>query len=143
MSLLPNCFIEYFLPIQTPGDGNCMWHMVSRSLCGNCSLTNLLKDMTVITFFMLEQKFIEIMTIDIRANNKDANEIQLREQATQRFHRAVQVAKTPGEWGDEYHLLALTTFLATKISIYNFYHPNFSKNELLSSFRRAGERQIW
>ena len=135
LTILPSCFAECYWPIKTPSEGNCMWHMISRSLCGNCSLTSLLKDMTVITLLVLEQKFIEIMISDIKSNNKDANEMELKIRATQRFQRIVQIAKTPDEWGDEYHLLAISTFLAMKISIYNFFNSNFSKNELLSCFR--------
>ena len=134
ISVLPSCFTRYFLPIQTPADGNCLWHMVSRCLCGNCGLTNILKDMTVITLFMLEQTFIEIMRLDIKTNNSKASDIELNSQAIQRFQRTVQIAKMPDQWGDEYHLLAISTFLATKICIYNFYNANFSENQLHSFF---------
>ena len=134
MKILPSYFTEIFSPLSTPADGNCLWHMVSRSLCGSCSLTNILKDMTVVTFVMLQKRFLEIMLADIKANNKDANEVDLNTKANKRFQKSIQKAKTLGEWGDEYHLLAISTFLGTKICIFNFYNSNFSKHELLCSF---------
>ena len=42
-SKLHCCFKYYFIPIKTPSDGNCLWHMISRSLCGDVSLTSFLK----------------------------------------------------------------------------------------------------
>ena len=36
-------FLKHYSPFTTPSDGNCLWHMISISLCGNISLTNILR----------------------------------------------------------------------------------------------------
>ena len=40
---LHQAFLKHYTPFTTPKDGNCLWHMISISLCGNISLTNILR----------------------------------------------------------------------------------------------------
>ncbi len=43
VATLHPAFLKYFTPFKTPADGNCLWHMISICLCGNISLSNILR----------------------------------------------------------------------------------------------------
>ena len=122
-SKLNPIFLEYFVPILTPSDGNCLWHMVSKSICGNISLTKTLKYMTVVAMMMLKETFINIIMHDLQINNS-VNRAIIENIAVATLNKKLYAAKTDGEWGDEYHLLALSTVLSMKIFIFNFFNDS-------------------
>jgi hypothetical protein len=41
-------FVKMLTPYKTTGNGDCLWNMISISLCGNESLTKLLRLLTVL-----------------------------------------------------------------------------------------------
>jgi hypothetical protein len=47
----------------------CMWHMISRSLCGDVSLTCFLKNFTSITLLILRSQFFDIIYQNLKSNN--------------------------------------------------------------------------
>lgn len=132
---LPVSLQKSLIPITTPSDGNCLWHMVSRSICGNCSLTTLLKDMTTITLLMLKETFVKIIFKELRYNDAKSPENLLLERAYNDFQNFVQISKRNYQWGHEYHLLAIATFLSMKIYIYSFWS---TENDSVSTNTNSG-----
>jgi len=132
---LHRSFKYYFIPISTPADGNCMWHMISRSLCGDVSLTCFLKNFTSITLLILKSQFFDIIYQNLKSNNIELSHNELIGKTNIKFDELVYSSKTKGQWGNEYHLLALSTFLSTKIYIFNFFDKNFSDEEFMNDFK--------
>ncbi len=62
-------FFNYFIPFSTPGDGNCLWHMISKLLCGNISMTSFLKNFTALTILIRKCQFIDIIFDHLKSNN--------------------------------------------------------------------------
>jgi hypothetical protein len=125
-------FAEHYMPLKTPSDGNCLWHMVSRSLCGNLSLTRTLKNLTVVTLLMLKDTFLKILKNELKSMSK--TELELQELTLRKYRKMIVVAKTDYEWGDEYHLLAISTFLSMDIYIFSYFEKALSKDQLINSF---------
>lgn len=57
MNLITTAFLEEYEPIQTPPDGNCLWHSISISLIGSTELTRILRAGTVYVMLKHEQYF--------------------------------------------------------------------------------------
>ena len=126
---LPKCFRTTFILRITPGDGNCLWHMISISLCGNCSLTALLKNMTTVTIIILRDVFCKIIYQVLKFNNHRATDLELNKRTQEKYQEIIATAKAPNKWGNEYHLLALSTCLSINIYIYNFFESKVIENE--------------
>ena len=54
-------FLKSYQPQVTSGDGNCLWNMVSISLCGNESLQHLLRKLTTFALIILKDSFNNII----------------------------------------------------------------------------------
>ena len=91
--------------------------------------------MTTVTIIVLKDTFMGILFEELRCNNGTANKKDLINLVENHYQKLIFVSKSPNEWGNEYHLLALATCLSLKIHIYNFYESNLDKNELIDSFK--------
>jgi hypothetical protein len=60
---------EYYLPHITKPNGNCLFNMISISLIGNDSFSQLLRALTVYTIIYHKNDFIEIIKKDILFTN--------------------------------------------------------------------------
>jgi hypothetical protein len=118
-------FYSQYQPRVTTGDGNCLWHMISLTLCGSEALTNCLRWLTVISLLFFKSNFIEIL----EKRYKNSCEPQFpQNQAIVKFQTILRTAIDDYLYGNEYHLQALSTVLARDIFIYSYFTRN---NELI------------
>jgi hypothetical protein len=128
-------FSESYKPFNTPKDGNCLWHMLSISICGSTGLSVLLRNMTVITLAKLREKFMKIIELDFTLRNRNAKNSEKIVYSKKKYFSLLRTAKTIGEWGNEFHLLAAATFLGADIYIYGYFNKKkMTEQELCLSF---------
>ena len=133
-------FAALYQPHFTTGFGNCLWNMVSLSLCGNESLMKSLRFLTVVGMLLLKTDFLKI--INQRYEHFEKDNIEMRTQL--KFEKLLRDAFEDGCWGNEFHLLALATVLGRKIFIYSYFtksgefllEKNIDVNELLLEFKK-------
>ena len=104
-------FKQHYLPHITKANGNCLFNMISISLIGNESLHGVLRALTVYTMVKNKTEFLSIIQRDINANNNDV-------EIFNKFNSILYEAKTDKFWCNEYHLLAISTFLNSELYIY-------------------------
>ena len=110
--------LKYYQPHKTTGDGNCLYNMISISIIGNESLNQILRALTFFTLCILKESFIQILQTNYYTQEK----------ALLEFNNLLFDAKTLKNWGDKYHLLALSTFLSTEIVIYGSFRSERTGN---------------
>jgi hypothetical protein len=89
--------------------------MISISLIGNESLTNVLRALTVYKIIKNKNEYLSILRRELFVSsmiNKD-------EQVIRQFNSILLEAKKDKTWCNEYHLLAISTFLNSDIYIYS------------------------
>jgi hypothetical protein len=101
------CFSDRFRPCYTESDGNCLWHMISISLIGDQSLTDILRCYTLFT--LLKYKTVLLDLICQKEIDKEKNIF---------FEQLVYDSVNHKAWGGGYHLLCLSTVLNKNIYIY-------------------------
>ena len=111
---------EYYLPHITKPNGNCLFNMISISLIGNDSFSQLLRALTVYTIIYHKNDFIEIIKKDILFTNLT------EENVNKKFNEILYEARTNKIWCNEYHLLAISTFLNCEIYIYSTFYNNIT-----------------
>ena len=62
--VFPNSFLKEYVPIKTPGDGNCLFHAVSLSLNGKLNLTRHLRLLAAYSIVQNKDKFLQIIQAD-------------------------------------------------------------------------------
>ena len=75
--------------------------------------------MTVVTLILLKDKFLEILQSEIKIQNNKLLDSDIRIIVLQMYSDLIFSAKRVFEWGNEYHLLAVATFLKLEIYVYN------------------------
>ena len=110
---------KLYQPHLTTADGNCVWNMVSISLCGNEELQLLLRKLTVLFLLLLKSSFLDIFTKEQTNLNSECAEKQIKKKVQVLFEKSITIAKTNKKWGNIYHLLALSTILNKPICIFN------------------------
>jgi len=85
--------------------------MISISLIGNESLANVLRALTVYTIIKNKNKYLAILRRVLSASSM----INIDEQVIRHFDLILLEAKTDKTWCNEYHLLAISTFLNSDI----------------------------
>ena len=109
--IFPNSFLSHYVPVKTPPDGNCLFHAVSISLTGNIHITRHLKLFT--TYIMVTNKDIFLSIIQF-----DNAHIRNKMTIPQYLEHIIYIARKWGQWGNEYHLLALSAGLQRDIYCY-------------------------
>ena len=128
---LPKEFSSLYQPTETPADGNCMWNMISISICGDWSWSNSLRILTLFTLFKLKEQFKSKIRRELLSKQKYSklSEEQLKEEIKTKYKKHLGIARIASKWGNEYHLLALSTFLNRSIYLYSYENlKNIDKN---------------
>ena len=107
------------MPHITKPDGNCLFNMISISLVGNESLSNLLRALTVFTLVNYRKDYFKIIRTEEMFHNNNSDIDKLNEIVINKFNSILYDAKTNGIWCNEYHLSAISTFLNSNIYIYS------------------------
>ena len=71
--------------------------------------------MLVVTLIILKDKFLQILQSETKIQNNKLSESEIRIIVLQMYSDLIFSAKKLFEWGNEYHLLAITTFLKLDI----------------------------
>lgn len=127
------------------GDGNCLWNMASISLCGSQILQPLLRKLTVFTIIIYKKNFENILKNESDDYIKKPDALQLK------MEDIVYRAKTDKKWGNEYHLLALSTLLNKNIYIYSEFikkgkfiiRKSATENTLKENFHKIGLNLVY
>jgi len=106
-------FLDNYVLISTPRDGNCLWHSISICMTGGTQLTSVLRFATLFTMLFLKDYFIELIKIKDFPNNYN--------EAYKKYCNLLFIARKDKEWGNSYLLLAISTFLNTNIYCYSNY----------------------
>ena len=115
----------YYSPCFTKPDGNCMFHMISISLIGNDSLSELLRSLCIYTMMKYKNEFLKLL--EFEENLQNNNNI---DSIIKKYNQLLYEANTNKRWCNEYHLLAISTFLNSDIYIYSaFYNRNGQLNQ--------------
>jgi hypothetical protein len=150
-------FSEIYQPHITSSYGNCLWNMISISLCGNESLTILLRKLTFFTMLFLKNDFLEVLRKEVVHLKSDANNniiyhINTEKEIRLKLQDILLTARADTKWGNEYHLLALSTFLNKNICVYsgfllrdgNLQHvKDIPKDFLSQNFDKIGHNLIY
>ncbi len=115
--LLYKSFSEVYQPRITLGQGNCLWNMVSLCLCGNESLMITLRWMTAICLVLIQQDIKKLLKLDLSLT--EGSDTKLDRLVETKFQKLLRDAFTAGSWGNEYHLLSISTFLGRNLFIYS------------------------
>ena len=118
INLLPNCIKSNYIPISTPPDGSCLWHMISLSYFGNTNYTQLLRMLSV--YYIIYNKYsifniLEKYYKHLPTNNKEDFDVII----LNKYKSLLLDARKFSSWGNEFHLLIIATFLNIKIYIYS------------------------
>ena len=109
--VFPNSFLKEYIPVNTPPDGNCLFHAISIALNGGLNLTRHLKLFASFVMLQNRHKFLSIIQTD-RAHVRNNSTVE------KYFEHILYVARKWTEWGNEYHLLALAIVLQRDIYCY-------------------------
>ena len=66
-------FKKHYIPHRTSANGNCLFNMISLCLCGNESLTKILRACTVYTIIKFLYQFTEVIKREEQIHNVDNN----------------------------------------------------------------------
>jgi|688.fasta_scaffold61214_1 hypothetical protein len=118
--------------------------MISISLIGDESLTNVLRALTVYTIIKNKNEYLSILRRELSASSM----INIDEQVMRQFNSILLEAKKDKTWCNEYHLLAISTFLNSDIYIYSTFfnrttgilYQNANSVEDLQNFFNQGHR---
>ena len=95
--------LQTYKPVLTTGDGDCMYHALSRVVCGSEQLSKLFRLLTAYSVV----KYRDVM---IRAL-QDAFPLQSREENVCKSNTLIVEALKIGSWGSDFHLFPLSLLL--------------------------------
>jgi hypothetical protein len=142
-------FTNLYQPHITTSDGNCLWHMVSIALCGNEILTVLLRKLTVLAIIVLKKQITNVLSSEFEHFNSDVDgntvvtNSKLKTFIRRKLKDTLLRAKNNKKWGNQYHLLVLSSLLNKNIFIYSGFKlrngklqldKNVSEAELINAF---------
>ena len=106
--------LQTYNPVLTTGDGDCMYHALSRVVCGSEQLSKLFRLLTAYSVV----KYRDVM---IRAL-QDAFPLQTHEENVRKSNTLIVEALRVGSWGSDFHLFPLSFLLNRPIFTYcSFY----------------------
>jgi hypothetical protein len=106
-------FLDNYLLFSTPRDGKCLWHSISICLTGGIQLTTFLRFATLFTMLFFKENFIDLIKKKDFPNDYNS--------AYKKYCNLLYIARKNKEWGNSYHLLAISTFLNCNIYCYSNY----------------------
>ena len=139
-------FAAILIPFRTAKDGNCLWSMISIGLIGNQTLARFLRLLTVLCMLLMRENFIKLIKEQYEST-ETTNALNL---AKTDFKKHLHVALNNGQWGNEYHLIALATALGKQFYIYSYFkkNNNFGLNKSIdiealdNNFKTLGDSKI-
>jgi hypothetical protein len=119
-------FRDIYQPMKTPPDGNCLWHMVSISLCGDKSLTYVLRALTTFTIIILKDFFFEKIKFEFvqSYSTSSSSEKEMQIYVNNEYNDILNHARLDKSFGNQYHLFSICTFLQRNIYIYDAFTNN-------------------
>jgi hypothetical protein len=117
--LYPN-FAAVLIPYETRGNGDCLWNMISLGLVGTDKLARFLRLLTAFCMLLMKENFIRLIKEQYESTKTD-NALAL---ATINFQEYLRIALDNEQWGNSYHLIALSTALGKHLYIYSFFKSN-------------------
>jgi hypothetical protein len=109
---------QHYLPQITKRNGNCLFNMISISLIRNESLANVLRALTVYTIIKNKNEYLGNLRRELSASSMINIDINIDEKVNRKYNSILLEAKTDKTWCNEYHLLAISTFLNSDVYIY-------------------------
>jgi hypothetical protein len=100
-------FMKYYQPHLTSSDGNCVWNSVK-----------ILRKLTFLTLLAMKDDFLNLIKLDFEHSGIENGDVNLK------FDDLLHRSKTNGSWGNEFHILALASFLNKNIYIYSAFKIN-------------------
>lgn len=110
-------FSSQYQPRVTTGDGSCLWNMISLGICGSEILMKYLRLLTVVGLLLFKKDFYKLL--ENRFKNLDQSFPE--NQAKLKFEGILRIAMDTYEFGNEYHLLVLSTVLSRNIYVYSYF----------------------
>ena len=102
--------LENYCPIKTTGDGNCMWNAISLCIFNSEVHRLTLRLLTVECLWTRRDFFLYLIGMDT---------IVEEDTLLQRLYSQVRIARNDRQWGNEFHLLALSIVLQRDIFVYS------------------------
>ena len=113
-------FSSEYKPCITKGDGNCIWNSISLTFCGNESLSSGLRWLTVISLLVFKKDFVTLL--DKKYEHTSVSDFKSYARVKYKtFLKFFKISMTDFKYGDENHILALSTILSRDIFIYNYF----------------------
>lgn len=106
---------QTFKPVQTTGDGSCLFHALSLTLTGTETCTDLLRLLAVYALVKYKATMMSAF--------RDAFPLATEQDYALKFTTAVHSAASVTMWGTDYHLFALCLLLNRPIFHYNTNPP--------------------
>ena len=75
----------------------------------------------MVTLLKLKENFIFVLKNELKMQNNSLTDDQLEKVSSKMYSDLLFAAKNNGEWGNEYHLLAIATYLKLDIYIYSYF----------------------
>jgi hypothetical protein len=117
--LLYNSFAAEYQPLKTPPDGNCLWHMVSLCLVGNTTLMYILRALTTFTILNMKNEIFNFLRWEFETTRSVYEEEDLKKYLNTEYDEMLKSSRCLGHFGNQYHLLIISTFLQRNIFIYS------------------------
>ena len=113
-SLCHPLFLQTYKPVVTTADGDCMYHALSRVVCGSEQLS--------LTFRVL-MAYATVKYMNVMANSlRDAFPLLSHAQCVQKCNTLLLQALRVGTWGCDQHLFLLSLLLNRPIFIFNTFY---------------------
>ncbi|CAF0920372.1 unnamed protein product [Brachionus calyciflorus] len=136
MALLHPEFTKNYIPIKTPPDGNCLFHMISIRLFGHCKNSTLIRYITVFFLYVIEITVKEMIKKEIKLNTPNIIDRDLDTQSNFQYRKLLFNARKSGNWCNEYHLWAISSCLSITIYIYSKMRENILRLDNLEFLKK-------
>ena len=108
-SKLHPAMLKEYTPVVMTGDGNCLWNSILICLFGDERLAHMLRFLTVYVMWENRSYFLNRIGVDTIQEGRPVES----------FDRYLRIGRVNGEWGNEFHLLALSIALQRDIFSYS------------------------
>jgi hypothetical protein len=110
-------FTKEYQPLKTPPDGNCLYHMISLCLIGNTTLMLMLRVLTVFSLLNLKAEIMQLLKWEYETTHSDNQ--GLDNYLDHEYIDILNSARCLSHFGNQYHLLVISTFIQKNIYIYS------------------------
>ena len=108
--------LQTFTPVTTTADGNCMYHALSRVVCGS-------EQLSVVFRLLAAYAVVKYRHVMINALH-DAFPLQTHDENERKCNTLLVSALTIGDWGSDFHLFLLSLLLDRPIFLYFTFYEN-------------------